>query len=79
MRLHYAYLNEHLVTDLDSSAPALLEQQRPPSLPTTTARRQRLAELDALTDQIQPLLDRLDTTWHAVETDPAWHRKDARR
>lgn len=33
------------------------------------ARRQRLAELDELTDRIQPLLDRLDAIWRAVEDD----------
>ncbi|MGI5178658.1 hypothetical protein ACQEVZ_20210 [Dactylosporangium sp. CA-152071] len=37
-----------------------------------SARRERLAELDALTDRIQPLLDRLDTTWRALETDLGW-------
>lgn len=43
---------------------------------TTPARRQRLAELDALTDRIQPLLDRLDAIWRAVEADLGWHRRN---
>lgn len=40
-----------------------------------SARRQRLADLDALTDRIQPLLDRLDAIWRAVEADlDRWRR-----
>lgn len=42
-----------------------------------SARRERLAELDALTDQIQPLLDHLDTTWRALETDLGWRHRRA--
>lgn len=39
------------------------------------ARRERLAELDALTDRIQPLLDRLDATMRRVEAELArWRR-----
>lgn len=41
----------------------------------TPARRERLAELDALTDQIEPLLDRLDHAWRAVETDLGWNSR----
>lgn len=37
-----------------------------------SARRERLAELDALTDQIQPLLDRLDATWAHLEAHGFW-------
>lgn len=40
-----------------------------------SARRERLAELDALTDRIGPLLDRLESTWAAVETHLAQHRR----
>ena len=41
------------------------------------ARRQRLADLDALTDRIQPLLDRLDTIWRAVEDNLRTNRRPA--
>jgi hypothetical protein len=34
-----------------------------------TARRVPLAELDALTDRIEPLLARLDTIWRRVEAE----------
>ena len=44
---------------------------------TTPARRERLAELDALTDQIGPLLDRMDAIWRQVERDLRGTRKAA--
>lgn len=44
---------------------------------TTTARRERLAELDALTDQIEPLLARMAATLRLVEEDRAGRRKPA--
>lgn len=52
----------------DPGAPAL-------GIPARPARRERLAELDALTDQIQPLIDRLDAIWRALETDLGWRRR----
>lgn len=42
---------------------------------TTAARREPLTELDALTDQFGPLLDRMATTWRAVELDLTGRRK----
>ncbi len=41
-------------------------------VPGPSARRSRLAELDALTDRIDPLLAHLDEIWRAVERELGW-------
>ena len=61
------------LNDLADDALLDLNTLTPPA--TAPARRERLAELDALTDQIEPLLDRLDTTWRAVEAECSAFRR----
>lgn len=52
--------------DQEQQLRALFTRPEAPSI------RERLAELDAVSDRIEPLLDQLDTTWRAVETDLGW-------
>lgn len=54
--------------DQEQTFRALFTRPEAPSI------RERLAELDAVSGQIEPLLDQLDTTWRAVETDLGWRR-----
>lgn len=44
---------------------------------TKAARREPLVELDALTDQLEPLLKRMAATWRNVELDLSGRRKQA--
>jgi hypothetical protein len=65
-RLNAEQYGEH--HDQEQTFRALFTPTEQPSL------RERLAELEAASDRIDPLLDRLDTTWRAVETDLGWRR-----